>query len=605
PPAFAKETPESITKFVEEKYLLPRLDEDEFCAEKSGRQWEFDWFDQAKVDLEPTMPRTVVVPAWELPFRRSSDAKKWEPASVQVDVSELMVEADNSIGVRISGPPKDFVKGSINNRPFRPGGLDDSQSAGRTFPDGASNGEWVQELLVGGPAQVVPPTFKQGMKLGDLCYVVVNLQTRLNKLSHDHIKGDQAMEEYYEWYLEAEMYSNQITEAVLQSSVSQTFLMPGRLVIVKSQSGQDHLLGVILKAPSSVNKQYIVLVLTPSLPSPLQSSDDQQKKSNAGLQILMPKSKRGMDDDYYSSSTARKGSGVVKIKLPHRGTAAGASYEVRETDTKEFLSICNAKIKIDLVGLLEDDSTAAYSKIVLSLLNQKVDGNKYPLALDPVKDLKLKDVSLVEAYYKWNNLLQKMSQSKCHNCIKLEEHIKVAREIKKHKDEVNTLEYQMSDEALQQMPDFQGRIDVLKKLGCIDSDLVVEIKGRVACEMNSGEELICTECLFDNQFDDMEPEEAVALMSAFVFQQRNASEPSLTPRLAKARDRLYDTAIKLGNLQAKFKIQIEPEEYARENLKFGLVEVVYEWAKVSLSLSLPHAHTHTHTNKVFNSNHVS
>ncbi|XP_076886194.1 DExH-box ATP-dependent RNA helicase DExH11-like [Bidens hawaiensis] len=1226
PPAFAKETPESITKFVEEKYLLPRLDEDEFCAEKSGRQWEFDWFDQAKFDLEPTMPRTIVVPAWELPFRRSSDVKKWEPASVQVDVSELMVEADNSIGVRISGPPKDFVKGGINNRPFHPGGLDDSQSAGRTFPDGASNGEWVQELLVGGPAQVVPPTFKQGMKLGDLkghscswticedqslpnskatpestlsvqfddlfkraweddvtevpidgdtsdlqinvieagsprpiisteaenkpevsndsessvidqilsttgsggltkdldesggsgqekskeakvwavtggsdgiadhfdelvpdmaldfpfeldafqkeaiyylekgesvfvaahtsagktvvaeyafalvskhctravytapiktisnqkyrdfsgkfdvglltgdvslrpeasCLIMTteilrsmlyrgadiirdiewvifdevhyvndvergvvweeviimlprhinfvllsatvpntvefadwigrtkqkqirvtgttkrpvplehclfysgevykiceqekflsqglraakdahkrktmttgvggsgplapphtqkpntgfargkpnsNKQTGpqnfvgtgrahqgnnnwgsrvseksvwlslINKLSKtsllpvvifcfsknrcdksadnlretdltsrsekseirvfcdkafarlkgsdrnlpqivrvqgllhrgigvhhagllpivkevvemlfcrgvikilfstetfamgvnapartvvfdsvrkfdgkefrqllageytqmagragrrgldkigsvlvmcrdeipdesdlkslitgsatrlesqfrltyimimhllrveelkvedmlkrsfaefhaqkklpeqqqllmrklaqpiksiECIKGDQGIEEYYEWYLEAEMYSNQITEAVLQSSVSQSFLMPGRLVIVKSQSGQDHLLGVILKAPSSVNKQYIVLVLTPSLPSTLQSSDDQQKKSNAGLQILMPKSKRGMDDDYYSSSTARKGSGVVKIKLPHRGTAAGANYEVRETDTKEFLSICNAKIKIDQVGLLEDDSTAAYSKTVLSLLNQKVDGNKYPPALDPVKDLKLKDVSLVEAYYKWNSLLQKMSQSKCHNCIKLEEHIKVAREIKKYKDEINTLKYQMSDEALQQMPDFQGRIDVLKELGCIDSDLVVEIKGRVACEMNSGEELICTECLFDNQFDDLEPEEAVALMSAFVFQQRNASEPSLTPRLAKARDWLYNTAIKLGQLQANFKIQIEPEEYARENLKFGLVEVVYEWAK--------------------------
>lgn len=131
------------------------------------------------------------------------------------------------------------------------------------------------------------------------------------------------------------------------------------------------------------------------------------------------------------------------------------------------------------------------------------------------------------------------------------------------------------------------QIDVLKEIGCIDSDLVVEIKGRVACEMNSGEELICTECLFENQLDDLEPEEAVALMSAFVFQQRNASEPSLTPRLAKAKQRLYETAIKLGELQARFKIQIEPEEYARENLKFGLVEVVYEWAKVSIS----------HTNK--------
>ncbi|MFS7978053.1 putative RNA helicase [Helianthus anomalus] len=168
PPAFPKETPESIKQFVEDKYILPRLDDDEFCAEKSARQWEFDWFDQAKVDLEPTMPRSVVVPAWELPFRRrSSDPNNWEPASVQVDVSELMVEADTSIGVRISGPPKDFVKGSLNNRPFRPGGLDDSQSMGRTFPDGASNGEWVHELLIGAPPQLIPPTFKQGINLGD------------------------------------------------------------------------------------------------------------------------------------------------------------------------------------------------------------------------------------------------------------------------------------------------------------------------------------------------------------------------------------------------------------------------------------------------------
>lgn len=44
--------------------------------------------------------------------------------------------------------------------------------------------------------------------------------------------------------------------------------------------------------------------------------------------------------------------------------------------------------------------------------------------------------------------------------------------------------------------------------------------------------------------------------------------------------RLYDTAIRLGKLQADFKIPVDPEEYARDNLKFGLVEVVYEWAKV-------------------------
>lgn len=82
-------------------------------------------------------------------------------------------------------------------------------------------------------------------------------------------------------------------------------------------------------------------------------------------------------------------------------------------------------------------------------------------------DLKLKDVKLVEAYYKWNNLLQKMSQNKCHNCVKLEDHIKVAREIRKNKEEVNALKFQMSDEALQQMPHFQGRVCTLSFLLCI------------------------------------------------------------------------------------------------------------------------------------------
>lgn len=73
-------------------------------------------------------------------------------------------------------------------------------------------------------------------------------------------------------------------------------------------------------------------------------------------------------------------------------------------------------------------------------------------------DLKLKNPDVVEDYYTWTNLLQKMSGSKCHGCVKLEENIKLARELKRHKEEVNNLRYQMSDEALKQMPDFQGRV---------------------------------------------------------------------------------------------------------------------------------------------------
>lgn len=69
---------------------------------------------------------------------------------------------------RIVGPAKDFVRGSLSSRPFRPGGLEDSHSLSRMLPEGASTGEWVREVLNGGPAQCIPPGFKDGVDLGDL-----------------------------------------------------------------------------------------------------------------------------------------------------------------------------------------------------------------------------------------------------------------------------------------------------------------------------------------------------------------------------------------------------------------------------------------------------
>lgn len=148
-----------------------------------------------------------------------------------------------------------------------------------------------------------------------------------------------------------------------------------------------------MKAPSANNKQYIVLVLKPNLPvtaqSPLASINSQDKR-NADFPegyFMVPKAKRALEEDYCSSVAPRKGSGVINIKLPHCGAAAGVSYEVRGIDVTGFLCICNCKIRIDQVRLLEDDSSVAYSKTVQQLLELKSDGNKYPPALDPKKGM--------------------------------------------------------------------------------------------------------------------------------------------------------------------------------------------------------------------------
>lgn len=92
PPAFIEETEDSIKSYIEEKYLRPNLDIDAFSPEKAGRDWDFDWFDKAKVPLEPSLPRSAVVPVWELPFRRQtkiSESQIWDPQSAEVEMSCL------------------------------------------------------------------------------------------------------------------------------------------------------------------------------------------------------------------------------------------------------------------------------------------------------------------------------------------------------------------------------------------------------------------------------------------------------------------------------------------------------------------------------------
>ncbi len=46
------------------------------------------------------------------------------------------------------------------------------------------------------------------------------------------------------------------------------------------------------------------------------------------------------------------------------------------------------------------------------------------------------------------------------------------------------------------MPEFQVRVEVLKALQYVSADNTVAVKGRVACEINSGDELLATEIIF-------------------------------------------------------------------------------------------------------------
>lgn len=57
--------------------------------------------------------------------------------------------------------------------------------------------------------------------------------------------------------------------------------------------------------------------------------------------------------------------------------------------------------------------------------------------------------------------------------------------------------------------------------------LLVQLKGRVACEMGNQNELMMTEIIFNNVLSDCPPSEVAALLSCMVFEAKHIPEPKL------------------------------------------------------------------------------
>jgi antiviral helicase SKI2 len=100
-------------------------------------------------------------------------------------------------------------------------------------------------------------------------------------------------------------------------------------------------------------------------------------------------------------------------------------------------------------------------------------------------------------------------------------------------------------------------------------------------QINTAHELILTELILENTLAGYEPEEVVALLSCFVFQEKTDVEPVITPRLEEGKAAIEAISDRVGRVQDYHKVASED---FRSNLKFGLMEVVYEWAKGMVSL---------------------
>ena len=72
---------------------------------------------------------------------------------------------------------------------------------------------------------------------------------------------------------------------------------------------------------------------------------------------------------------------------------------------------------------------------------------------------------------------------------------------------------------------------VLRRLGLTNSQNIVDLKGRIACQISTSDELVTTEMMFNGVFNDLDTPVLVALISCLVFEERNDVQEDDLPKL--------------------------------------------------------------------------
>lgn len=116
------------------------------------------------------------------------------------------------------------------------------------------------------------------------------------------------------------------------------------------------------------------------------------------------------------------------------------------------------------------------------------------------------------------------------------------------------------------------------RLGFTTPADVVEMKGRVACEISTGDELLLTEMIFQGVFNDLTVDQAVSLLSCFVFDEQVDQKAKLQDDLAAPLRLMQETAKRIVKVSNECRMNIDEKAYI-EKFKPQLMDVVFAWCQ--------------------------
>lgn len=199
--------------------------------------------------------------------------------------------------------------------------------------------------------------------------------------------------------------------------------------------------------------------------------------------------------------------------------------------------------------------------------------------IDPIKNMKIEDIEFKKLLNKIKVLEQKLYSNPLVGSVKLGELFNKFSQKQSIEHDMRQLKHKINEsQSVIQLDDLRRRKRVLRRLGFCTPNDIIELKGRVACDISSGDELLLTELIFNGNFNELKPEQCAALLSCFAFQERCKEAPRLKPELAEPLKNLKEIASKIAKIMKDSKIEIVEKDYV-ESFRHELMEVVYEWCK--------------------------
>lgn len=368
-----------------------------------------------------------------------------------------------------------------------------------------------------------------------------DLETQKESLE---IQNEESIMSYYKMRQQINRLGDEMLGYVHQPKYCLPFMQPGRLVEVKNNDIYFGW-GVVLNFQKKANQKsgpthgetlYVLEVLLNCSSQPLKSADGETP------QPCGPDEKGEMQ--------------VVPILL----------------QLVKAISSVRLYIPKDLRSL---DSRQSVGKSVKEVQRRFPDG--LPM-LDPIEDMGIKDDGLKSVIRKIESLEHRMYTHPMHKDPDLKSLYNLCEKKAQIISEIKTVKKELRrTKTVLQMDELKSRKRVLRRLGYATASDVIELKGRVACELSSGDELLLTEMIFNGVFNELSVQQCVALLSCFVFEEKSDEIPKLKEELAGPLRQMQESARRIGKVSEEAKLEIDVETYV-ESFKPHIMDVVFAWA---------------------------